>query len=134
MAHVKGESHGSAKLTAVQVDALLARHEAGGVTMRHLATEFGISPATVYKIVHGKTWSTPALTGGAVILRPVAAVKPALAEIRPVPARVPAVVEPRPMPERKVSAGRPVIRIEEPESDGQEEFWDNDKEENPSGF
>jgi predicted DNA-binding protein YlxM (UPF0122 family) len=50
-----GEDHHSAKLTVVDVRAIRRAYTAGEGEMA-LARRFGVSPATIYQIVQGKTW------------------------------------------------------------------------------
>ncbi len=54
-----GAANSQAKLKPAQVEAIVARHEGGGITLRALAAEYGVSLGTVQKIVHGKTWKAP---------------------------------------------------------------------------
>lgn len=52
----RGDANGQAKLTVDDVIAMRARHEAGGVRLRDLAAEYGVSEAAVSMAVNGKTW------------------------------------------------------------------------------
>jgi len=53
----RGERHGSAKLTEQDARDIRAEYAAGGVTMKQLGTQFGVSKSAVYLIVHGKKWA-----------------------------------------------------------------------------
>lgn len=53
---LRGEGHGNAKLTAEKVIAIRARYAAGGVSMRAVADEFGISTSRVKDLVHRTAW------------------------------------------------------------------------------
>jgi hypothetical protein len=52
-ARLKGEAHGRARVTAEQVKAIRRR---GTENQDALAAEFGISQASVHRIIHRKTW------------------------------------------------------------------------------
>lgn len=52
----RGETNGQAKLTADAVAEMRARYEAGGIRLRDLAAEYGVSEAAVSMAVNGKTW------------------------------------------------------------------------------
>lgn len=54
----RGELNGEAKVTALAVRAMRERFGAGGVTMRRLANEHGITATQVSAILHGRAWST----------------------------------------------------------------------------
>jgi len=54
---VIGERHGSAKITDVTAVTIRDAYNAGGVTERSLATEFGVHHSTIHDLVTGKTWS-----------------------------------------------------------------------------
>lgn len=56
--HSRGEQHGSAKLTAAQVLAILKDKRLGTV----IAAELGLSPTAIYHIRRGQNWAW--LTGG----------------------------------------------------------------------
>lgn len=49
----RGESHGRAKLTQAQVDAICARYAAGGISHRQLAREYGVHPSHVGRLING---------------------------------------------------------------------------------
>ena len=51
----RGEQHGQAKLTIAQVATIHAQL-ASGQSMAHIASDFGVSPSTVWRIAHGNTW------------------------------------------------------------------------------
>lgn len=53
---LRGESHGSAKLTADDVRDIRRRYAAGGVTYRALAAEYAVVVATITHILRRKTW------------------------------------------------------------------------------
>jgi hypothetical protein len=52
----KGESHGGAKVIATDVQKIRRRYAAGGVGVRKLAKEFGLSKSNVWYIVKKETW------------------------------------------------------------------------------
>lgn len=52
----RGEHQWKAKLTALQVAAILARHAAGTDGTVALATEYGVSRTTIRRIVRRETW------------------------------------------------------------------------------
>jgi len=52
----RGEANGSARLTANQVRAIRARFAEGGVFLRELGAEYGVSANTIHRIVHGRNW------------------------------------------------------------------------------
>lgn len=54
--HARGSDHGSVKLTETKVVELRRAHHAG-VTMRDLATRYGVTYSTVHLIVTGKKWA-----------------------------------------------------------------------------
>lgn len=53
---LRGEAHGSAKLTAEIVSELRRRYAGGGVTIRHLAREMGVPEPNATAIIHRRTW------------------------------------------------------------------------------
>jgi hypothetical protein len=53
----KGELSGHAKITADDVTAIRARYAAGGISMKALGREFGVSAPSVCLIVQRKTWT-----------------------------------------------------------------------------
>ena len=53
---VTGEAHPSARLTAVEVQAIRARYARGGVSQKSLAQACGVGPAQVGRIVRGERW------------------------------------------------------------------------------
>jgi len=59
--HMKGMNNGedcsNAKLKAIQIPEILARSEAGE-TYASIGRALGVHPATIWSIVHGKTWSS----------------------------------------------------------------------------
>ncbi len=52
-----GERHGRRKLAQAEVEAIRGRYGAGGVTMRELATEFGVATSSVSQIVNFRRWN-----------------------------------------------------------------------------
>lgn len=52
----RGESHGMARLSQVQVDAIRNLDANGNWTLLELATRFGVSQSTIWSVVNGKTW------------------------------------------------------------------------------
>jgi len=52
---VRGESHGSAKLTEEKVVEIRRRHSEGEA-VKALAAEFGVNPSTVSNIVARRIW------------------------------------------------------------------------------
>jgi len=52
-----GERNGLAKLTADQVRDMRRRYQSGGVSQPQLAREYGVHQATVWTILHRKTWA-----------------------------------------------------------------------------
>ena len=50
-------AHYNAKLTEKAVASIRARYAAGGVLMRELATERGVSVPTIHNAIHGKRWA-----------------------------------------------------------------------------
>lgn len=53
---MRGESNPKAKLTEEQVIDIRKRYAAGGITIRKLAAEYGVTFAPVQLILAGKTW------------------------------------------------------------------------------
>jgi IS30 family transposase len=53
--HVRGESHGSAKLTEAQVRQIRRLHREGAAVKR-IAEAFGVSTVTVQSIIQRKSW------------------------------------------------------------------------------
>jgi len=58
-----GERHHSAKLTEAQVLDLRRRYRAGGITIQQLATEHGVSMATIGHTLTGRVWKHLPLSG-----------------------------------------------------------------------
>jgi hypothetical protein len=52
----QGDKNGRAKLTEADVLAIRARYRFRVVTMIALAREFGVNPATINDILHGRAW------------------------------------------------------------------------------
>lgn len=52
----RGERHAGAKLTAPIVQAARARYAAGGVFVRQLAEEYGVSLGTMFDVIRRRTW------------------------------------------------------------------------------
>jgi hypothetical protein len=52
----RGERSGAAKLTALQVTTIRARHAAGGISQAALATDYGVSQGLISAIVHRHVW------------------------------------------------------------------------------
>lgn len=52
-----GEAHGQAKLTEDDVRAIRAEYAAGGVTLRALASRYGMSVGGLHHIILGRTWT-----------------------------------------------------------------------------
>jgi hypothetical protein len=51
----RGERHGQAKLTDYQVREMRSRYEAGGVSYRSLAEEYGVTKSNVSLIIRGES-------------------------------------------------------------------------------
>lgn len=51
-----GESHGMHKLTEEQVLEIRARYKAGGIGMRALAREYGVTKFPIQRIINGTGW------------------------------------------------------------------------------
>jgi hypothetical protein len=51
-----GERNGNAVLTRERAQAIRDRYAAGGVTQQRLWTEYGVSRATIQRVLHGKCW------------------------------------------------------------------------------
>ena len=51
-----GERHASARLTEAAVLDLRRRYKEGGVTLKQLATESGVSQSAIQGVISGKTW------------------------------------------------------------------------------
>ena len=49
--------HPNTKLSDEQVRDIRRRHDAGGVTMKQLAPEYGVSPSQVSNVIHRKCWA-----------------------------------------------------------------------------
>lgn len=47
----------SAKITQEDADAIRAEYEASDVTQAELADEYGITQATISRLLQGKTWN-----------------------------------------------------------------------------
>lgn len=54
--HRRGEENNKAKLKAEQVLEIRRRYEAGGISIRQLAREYGVTFAPIQLILSGKTW------------------------------------------------------------------------------
>lgn len=52
----QGERNGGARLTVQQVQYIRDRYDAGGVTMKALGDEHGVSTQSIYRIVRRKGW------------------------------------------------------------------------------
>lgn len=53
----RGEVNGSAKLAASQVIEIRAIYAAGGISLKQLAAQFGVSFSTISRIIHHKVWN-----------------------------------------------------------------------------
>ncbi len=53
----RGESHGSSKLTADIVRQARAEYAAGGVTLKQLATRYGVDTRAIHRAIRGNTWA-----------------------------------------------------------------------------
>ena len=53
----KGSRNPQARLTEADVLDIRERYEAGGISQRELAEEYGVTPSTVYLIVKRKNWN-----------------------------------------------------------------------------
>jgi hypothetical protein len=51
-----GEKNGQAKLTAERVREIRKRHAAGGISMRALGRQYGMSASAIEKVIHRETW------------------------------------------------------------------------------
>src|SRR5690606_17239193 len=51
-----GEKNHEAKLTTEKVQAIRETYANGGISMKSLGQQFGVSSSTIYKIVHRKRW------------------------------------------------------------------------------
>jgi lambda repressor-like predicted transcriptional regulator len=51
-----GERSNSAKLTTQRVNEIRSRYQAGGVTLRSLAAEYGVHNSTIERVLKGRTW------------------------------------------------------------------------------
>jgi hypothetical protein len=51
-----GEANKLSRLTVEQVREIRAKYEAGGVSYRQLASEYGVHPPTLWKVVTRRTW------------------------------------------------------------------------------
>lgn len=58
-ASTAGERSGRSILTRRQVEEIRSRHAAGGINMRELGDEYGVSDKTVWKLIHRLTWNDP---------------------------------------------------------------------------
>ena len=52
----KGESSGTAKITAAQVQSIRARYATGGISQEKLGNEYGLHQTHIGRIVRGKNW------------------------------------------------------------------------------
>lgn len=52
----KGEKHGNAKLTNANVIFARRRYSAGGISQQKLAEILGVSQATLWRAIRGRTW------------------------------------------------------------------------------
>ena len=55
--YARGEKQGHSKLTTVQVVEIRRRYSLGGTSQQQLATEYGVSRAAVWEVIHGTTWA-----------------------------------------------------------------------------
>lgn len=53
----KGSRHGHSRLTEEQIPAIRARYAQGGISLKRLGEEFGVSFGAVQRIVAGKGWT-----------------------------------------------------------------------------
>lgn len=53
----RGEAHGMARLTALQVQEIRKRYATGDLTQRSLAEDYGLAQQHVSEIVRGKVWA-----------------------------------------------------------------------------
>jgi uncharacterized membrane protein len=51
-----GKLNGNVKLNEVDVLAIRARYAAGGIILKELGAEYGVSTNAVWRIVHRKSW------------------------------------------------------------------------------
>ena len=56
--HVKGENHGCAKLTWLQVDKIRDRYASSDITQKQLSKEYNVSEATIRRIIVKKIWKS----------------------------------------------------------------------------
>lgn len=54
--HSHGETHGMAKLTALQVKSIRRLHETGNFTQQELADKFSIGRTRIWDIINNKRW------------------------------------------------------------------------------
>jgi hypothetical protein len=54
---VNGDAHPGARLTSTKVAEIRSRFAAGDVNQRTLAAEYGVSKATISRVVRGRLWS-----------------------------------------------------------------------------
>lgn len=69
------------KITKEQGDEIRRRYEAGGVTERSLADEYGVSHVTIHNVLWNKVWKT-AEASGAHLVKLFVAVKAETAYLR----------------------------------------------------
>ena len=55
---LRGERNPGAKLTSEQVGQIRQRYVPRRVSMKRLADEYGVNPATVFYVIHGRTWTS----------------------------------------------------------------------------
>lgn len=55
-AYHRGEDHAQVKLTEDRVRSIRARYAAGGILMRELAEESGVSLTNIHAIIHRRSW------------------------------------------------------------------------------
>ncbi len=81
----RGETHHQARLSEVEAREIVAKYEAGDVSVRQLGAWYGISHAAVYKIVTGKTWRETLASPGVVVVtsQPVAVLPRVAASLVP---------------------------------------------------
>jgi len=59
---LRGSDNGSAKLTAIQVEAIRARYAAGAISQRLLGEEYGVCQRQISRIVRGERWAPTSAT------------------------------------------------------------------------
>jgi hypothetical protein len=56
LGRARGETHRSAKLTALQVSEIRARHAGGELRLKDIAGMYGVSTSTIHDVLTGRTW------------------------------------------------------------------------------